>query len=305
MYWSVYKKTEASVEEICYDTAHVEKVLSTIKKFFQKYFGIFVKNKPSRNFVKNISIAIEQFEKDRETYKTFFATEAFEEYEDDPSRFKSEILKDKCPVIRKTLKSPEKELAKYKTSFKHADAKKLLEKFRNICAFGQKYYDHYNSATYESAKTYFDLEMEDLDEDACCLSGVIGIGIKSRLLYKLHPSIFPNASQDSIWALYFLSGREDFDCEYGSEFLMIDDDNTDDSVIRQNFSYLYQLFAYYAFEIYKLLESEANKINLPLNKSYRYVVVDAFLSSVKEYHKEDINLYKAQIPNGGFGYGWS
>lgn len=86
---------------------------------------------------------------------------------------------------------------------------------------------------------------------------------------------------------------------------MIDDDNTDDSVIRQNFSYLYQLFAYYAFEIYKLLESEANKINLPLNKSYRYVVVDAFLSSVKEYHKEDINLYKAQIPNGGFGYGWS
>lgn len=302
VYWSIYQKRRQSVEEICYDAAHIAEVLDAIKENFPSYFKTFVKNKPSRNFVKNIGVAIEEFEKDREKYKTIFAPEAFDEYEDDPNYFKSETLKNKCPVIRKTLKSPEDELKQYKISFKLADANELLKVIRNICAFGKEYYEQYDPATYEGAKTYIDLEMEYLDEDECCLSGVIGVGIKSRILYKLYPAIFPNASQDSVWSLYFLSGRESFGCEYDSEFLMIDDDNTDSSVIRQNFSYMYQLFAYYAFEIYKLLEREADKINLPLDKSYRYVVVDSFFKSVKETHNDDINLYKSQIPNGGLDY---
>ena len=178
----------------------------------------------------------------------------------------------------------------------------MLEKITSICTFGQEYFSCYDEATYESAKTYSDLGMEILDEDECSLSGVIGVGIKSRILYKLYPAVFPNESQNSIWSLYFLSGQEDFGCDYGSEFLMIDDE---DSVTRQNYSYPYQLFAYYALKLYKWLEREATKINLPLNKSYRYVVVDAFLSSVADMHEDDIKIFKRQIANEGYGYGWS
>ena len=299
MHWSIYQKTRQSVEEICYDAAHIAEVTDAIKENFPAYFKIFVKNKTPRNFAKNINAAIEDFEKDREKYKTIFAPEALDEYEDAPNYFKSEILRNKCPVIRKTLNSPESELKQYKISFKLADANELLGVIRNICAFGQEYYERYDSATYEDAKTHLDLKMEYLDEDECCLSGVIGISIKSRILYKLYPAIFPNASQDSVWSLYFLSGRESFGCEYDSEFLMIDDDNTDNSVIRQNFSYMYQLFDYYAFEIYKLLEHEATKVNLLLDNSYRYVAVDAFLSSVAAVHKSEIDFYKNQIRDGG------
>ena len=178
----------------------------------------------------------------------------------------------------------------------------MLEKVTNICTFGREYFNRYDAATYESAKTYYDLDMEYLDGDDCSLSGVIGVGIKSRILYKLYPAAFPNESQNSIWSLYFLSGQGEFGCEHGSEFLMIDDE---DSVTHQNYSYPCRLFAYYALELYKLLEREATKINLPLEKSYRYVVVDAFLSSVADKHEDDIKLFTRQIPNGGAGYGWS
>lgn len=46
-----------------------------------------------------------------------------------------------------------------------------------------RYFDNFvdfNAATYESAKIYFDLDMEYLDGDDCSLSKVIGVGIKSR-----------------------------------------------------------------------------------------------------------------------------
>jgi len=301
MLYSIYRSCGEPVEKICYDTSHVAEVLSVLKKNFGGYFDNFVKGKPKK-FVALVNEAVEDFEKDRDAYKKIFNAEVLEEYEDDPNAFKSTALKNKCPVIRKTLQSSRDELKQYKISFKLADANELLEKVTNICAFGREYFSRYNAATYENAETYSDLGMEILDGDDCSLSGVIGVGIKSRILYKLYPAVFPNENQNSIWSLYFLSGQEEFGCERGSEFLMINDE---DSVTRQNYSYPYRLFAYYALELYKLLEHEATKINLPLEKSYRYVVVNAFLSSVADKHEDDIKLFKQQIANGGAGYGWS
>ena len=302
MYWSMYQKTREPTEDICYDTAHVAEVLSALEKNFAGYFDNFVDSDAAKNFGRIISTAVEDFDRDRDAYRKIFDAKFLEEYEDDPNAFKSDVLKNKCPVIRKTLQSRMDELKQYKISFRLADANELFEKITNICAFGREYFSRYDAATYENAKTYSDLGMEILDEDDCSLSGVIGVGIKSRILYKLYPVVFPNENQNSIWSLYFLSGQEDFGCDCGSEFLMIDDE---DSVTRQNYSYPYQLFAYYALELYKWLEREATKINLPLEKSYRYVVVDAFLASVADKYEDDINLFKRQIANGGAGYGWS
>ena len=302
MYWSMYQKTREPVEEICYSTAHVTEVLSALEKNFAGYFENFVDFDAAKNFGQIINSAIKDFDNDRDAYKEIFDAEFLEEYEDDPNAFKSNVLKNKCPVIRKTLQSRMDELKQYKISFRRADANELFEKITSICTFGREYFNRYDATTYENVKTYYDLGMEILDEDECSLSGVVGVGIKSRILYKLYPAVFPNENQNSIWSLYFLSGQEDFGCDYGSEFLMIDDE---DSVTRQNYSYPYQLFAYYALELYKWLELEAAKINLPLNKNYRYVVVDAFLTSVADMHEADINFFKQQIANGGYGHDWS
>ena len=93
------------------------------------------------------------------------------------------------------------------------------------------------------------------------------------------------------------SDKDSFDCDYESEFLMIED--TKKFVTQQNYFYPCELFYRYACEIYKLLEREAAKINLPLDENYRYVAVDAFLLSVAELHRSEIDLYKSQIRDGG------
>ena len=284
---SIYKETEEPVESICFEEAHIAEVLSAIQKNFPKYFKSFVDDKPARNFGKIIGEAIEDFEKDRARYQEILELEALEEHEDDPNYFKSEILKNKCPVIRKTLRTNDKDFEKYKLKFHCADANELLEKVTTICRFG---YDCHQDPK-KLSKINF------LDTEDCSVYGVIGGGIKTLFLYKLYPALFPSRSQEALWALYFLSGQGSFDCDYESEFLMIDDAKK--FVTHQNYFYPCELFYRYACEIYKLLECEAAKINLSLNKNYRYVAVDAFLSSVAEVHKSEIDFYKNQILDGG------
>lgn len=292
MHLSIYKSEGAGVEDICYDEKHAAEVLSVIKKKFIPYFENFVDFNASKNFGQCIKTAIKDFDKDRESYEEIFAPAAFEEYEDDPNSFKTVILRDKCPIIRKTLYSGDEELKKYRKKFNDADPNELLEKIANICAFGRE--------CRKDASKISDIGC--LDEEDFSVYGVIGGGIKTTFLYKLYPDIFPGRSKDALWALYFLSGQGSFGCEYDSEFLMVDDEKI---VTQQNYFYPCELFYRYAVEIYKLLAHEAEKINLPLDENYRYVVVDAFLKSVAEKHDEDINIFKSQIPRGGLGYVWS
>ena len=284
---SIYKETEEPVENVCFEQAHIAKVLDVLTKNFPKYFESFVDNKPAQNFGRVIRKAIKDFDQDRNRYKEILKLEALEEYEDDPFLFKSEILKNKCPVIRKTLRTNDKEFEKYKLKFHCADANELLKKITTICQFGRDCYEDPKKLS----------EIDFLDTENCSVYGVIGGGIKTLFLYKLYPALFPSRSQDALWALYFLSDKDSFDCDYESEFLMIED--TKKFVTQQNYFYPCELFYRYACEIYKLLEREAAKINLPLDENYRYVAVDAFLLSVAELHRSEIDLYKSQIRDGG------
>ena len=109
MLYSIYRSSGEPVEEFCYDASHVAEVLRVLEKNFPGYFDNFVKGKPKK-FVGLVHEAIEDFESDRDVYKKIFSAEVLEEYEDDPNAFKSNILKNKCPVIRKTLQSRMDEL---------------------------------------------------------------------------------------------------------------------------------------------------------------------------------------------------
>ena len=119
------------------------------------------------------------------------------------------------------------------------------------------------------------------------------------MLYKVHPSLFPNRSRSAIWALWYLTDKESFGCKTDSEFLMID---LDKNIVQQNYFYPYQLFAFYAFEIYKLLRGKAKELNVDIDPDYRYVIVDAFLEYIAMEHDEEIAFLKSQIRDGGMGY---
>lgn len=320
---------ERSVEAVSYEHKHVEKVLETIKIKLSEYFNDFiileagygvseqdvqkiaeklgvqkVKSKKKADIAKkfdNIIVeASEDFEKDRDKYIVIFDQEALEEYEDDPQYFKSTVLKKECPIIHHTLFSRAKELEKYKRDFNISDSNKLLTVVSNLSNFAEEYYNNfYDEDAYDQINCYKDLQVNDLDTEDYVVYGVIGGGIKSHMLYKVYPALFPNRSRNAIWALWYLSDKKTFDCKQDSEFLMID---VDKSITQQNYFYPYELFTFYAHQIYQMLKQKADANNVYINPENRYVIVDAFLDFVAEQHEEEISFLKQQIRDGGLGY---
>lgn len=326
----MYRDSEGrDVEDICYELEHVEIVKKSIQENFDKYFDGFIEtcagealdNKSfhdlqkkfgilispnaatdlSQNYKMIIRDSIEEFEKDRQDYLEIFDEELLEEtLEDDALSFKSKTLRNECPIIRKTLNNRSaKELDKYRASFSRADAEELLTVVLNLCQFSNEYYSEYDPNTYEEISSYEDMELDILDTKDYTAFGVIGGGIKTHMLYKVHPSVFPNRSRSALWALWFLTDKQKFGCNTDSEFLMID---INKNITQQNYFYPYVLFAYYAFVIYELLRDKASDYSVYIDPDYRYVVVDSFFEYVTMRHDDEISFLKSQIRDGGMGF---
>lgn len=320
----MYTRTEyRGVEPKCYETTHIEKVTEKIRENFPAYFDKFIETEAgvgitagdfaklresfgvkavkdtgkkdlSAKYKRIIADSYDEFEKDRESYLNIFDMESLEEYEEDPYTFKSDVLKTKCPIIRKTLNSKNaKELDKYRYEFGIADADYLLSVVTKLCDTANDYVTNiYDSENYESIEEYKSLQMEEFDSDECTAYGVIGGGIKTLMLHKVNPEVFSSRSRSALWALWYLSGKETFGCTTDSEFLMID---VNKIITQQNYFYPYELFHFYAFEVYKLLRDEATELEAYIDPAYRYVIVDRFFEFVAGEHEEEIATLQAQI----------
>lgn len=325
----MYTGKGLSVEDICFEQRHIDEVLARIKVNFdsvfkeyiethagkdvsdidfsklQKKFGVKAEKKsPAKNLSANykeiIREAIDDFEHDRDAYKKIMNLEVLEDYDEDASTFKSKVLRNECPIIRKTIANTKaKELDKYRASFNHADPEWLLQIVTRLCEFGESYYEKYDQTKYENIAKYEELQLQLLDTEDYTAFGVIGGGIKTHILYKIYPGLFPNRSRNAIWAFWYLTDKKAFGCKTDSEFLMIDIKKT---ITQQNYFYPYELFAYYAFEIYKMLRDKAEDLSAYIDTDYRYVLVDSFLDFVAMKHDNEISFLKSQIKDGGMGY---
>lgn len=328
---TVYVQRDVWIEDICYEEAHIQQVLREIAGNFDGYFTEFLdstggagiscarlaelqksigldkritqnnrKGARTEKYRKIAADAIAGFERDRQSYLDLLKEENLEEYGDDVYAFKAKTLQNDCPIIRLTLHSQARELDKYKKAFKLSDPQRLYDVVCSLREFACKYArEAYDPGAYDRISSYEELGMAPMDTEACTVYGVIGGGIKSHLVYKLYPGLFPNRSRAALWALWYLSGKKSFGCEMDSEFLMIDVDKT---VTQQNYNYPYALFSYYAYELYKMLKARAAELETHPPDEYRYVMVDAFLSFVAGQHEEEIALFKAQLRDGGYDY---
>jgi hypothetical protein len=228
------RQEERNVEPICYEQEHIDKVLSVIKSTFSSYFVDFLsyegkagiteddvqkiagalgvesktrkKSKDKTQSYKNIVVqGLASFEKDRQKYLDILDEETLEEYQDDPQSFKSKTMRNECPIINSTLNTRAKALEKYKRDFNLSNANELLEVVTNLYNFAEDYVENtYDRNHYDGITEYTNLFFSELDTESCTLYGVIGGGIKSHLLYKLYPSVFPNRSRMAVWALWYL-----------------------------------------------------------------------------------------------------
>ena len=210
-------------------------------------------------------------------------------------------MKDECPIIKSTIYNKRaKVLDKYRRDYSISNANELLSIVANLYNFAVDHVDNvYDPDSYDEITQYSDLLFSELDTESCTVYGVIGGGIKSHMLYKYDPSIFPNRSRMAVWSLWYLTGKKVIDCKYDSEFLMID---THASITQQNYFYPYELFAFYAHQIFQLLRVEAEKLGVYLNPEYRYVIVDSFLSFIADSHASEIDLFASQIRESDNGY---
>lgn len=318
------------IEDLCYTEDHIEKVMTEIRTQFPFYFEKFIQtengneldvdtiqklankfgnpHKPKKkkdNIRERYSRIIDEanlsFEQDRKKYLDILDLDAISEFEDDPAYFKNTILRNQCPIIHHTLQNTlAKELDKYRAEFKHAQPGDLLKVVKNLTVFAINYKTNvYNTESFENINKYSDLNFSDLQGEEYTAFGVIGGGIKSHLLYKLFPFIFPNRSRESVWALWYLTSKKAFGCVEDSEFLMIDLKNNS---IQQNYFYPYDLFSFYALNIYRMLNEEALKESLFMDSQHRFIIVDAFLSYIFKIHEEEINFLRSKLPEDSYEY---
>lgn len=324
------KEQDSSIEEICYEQEHIDKVWDEIKQviptYFQQYidteggnaiqdseaeklaekFGSTSKPKGKPKDTKKIldrllKEAIDDFEKERKVYQDILNLDALDEYRYDVNSFKNTVLKNQIPIIRKTLQNKQaKELDKFRANFNKAQPGHLFEVTSNIIKLANEWYkEWYDAKEFEQINFCDDLGYYDLDEPNYTAFGVIGGGIKSHFVFKLFPEMYPYRSREGVWALYYLSNKKNFGCTQDSQFLMI---NIEEGTTQQNYFYPYGLFAFYALRIFNKLKELYAKHGISLPIEYRFVAVDCFLSFVSRSHQDEINVLKQNSQNYHYDY---
>ena len=323
----MYKKEavgKQDLEDVCYEYDHIDTVWSKMETVLPKYFSGYLetekgsvieedkfeelKNKfngnssfPTSKKSKNNGAALQRLSEgaidvflndkndDRQVYIKILDPDYLEECRTDYNDFKKSDLRNKIPIIRKTLSSKKKELDKYKMDFNNSDPKLLLEIIFNIIK-RSKEFDNYDEIDYLEDEKFYDY---DYDDDYTYFK-VIGNGIKSHFLYELNPKLFPNRSRNAIFSLWYLVDKEDIDCKEGSEFLMIDSKK---NTTQENYYYPYCMFAHYASLIADYLRKQFAKYNVKFDETYRFVYVNDFLEYISNKHSDEIEYLK------GFDYG--
>lgn len=269
-----------------YEPEHIAAVLEDMKIYFPTFFDKFAPDKI--HLAHHMKEGIERFENDRTHYLQLLDRTYLEECEYDPGSFRN-ILKTDCPIIRHCLNAPAKVMDAYRRSFRQAKGDSMLKVIINLSEYVTQFMKGFDANKQLNVKLPSELELSILDTDSYTTTGVIGGGIRSLFLYNAQPIAFPNRSQFSIWAYYFLTHQEDYGYEDGSEFLMI---NPDGSGTQQNYYYQYDLFTFYGIKLFLMVEAHCKRFDYPLHDQYRYVYLNTFLDFISVSHIEDINALK-------------
>lgn len=241
--------------------------------------------------------AVASYENEAPKYRRFFEPEALEEFQDDPNAFKQALSRD-VPVIANTLRQRRPELRQWQYDFRTARAKDLLEVFSNVLDFVAEWSGAHPINGYGELNEVDAFHLDPLDEDETMrIAKVIGMGIKSIVLYHLDPERLPPRGRYALYGLYFLSGRDHFGLpSKTSEFLMVNDINPASNgsiIMNQNYWYPYGLFSLYALRVFRWIAERASNAGFGLDRTVRYVHVERFFQAVCDQHKDDLKTMRA------------
>ncbi len=308
---------ELNEYDLVREPEHVAKVWEIVEPAIPKYWEQFVKNEQEKTpaaklaakfggdvsegegavMAKVFEKAIESYEKEAEKYRGFFDPEAMEEFYDDPNAFKQGLSRD-VPVIANTLRQRHAELKEWQMHFRGARPNDLLEVFANVLDFRSEWSDSHSVSDYPEYDEPDDFELEPLDVDeTMSMINVVGMGIKSILLFHLDPERLPPRGRNGLYGLYFLSGRDHFGLpSESSEFLMVNDVHpaSDGSLIMdQNYWYPYGVFSLYALRVFHWIEERSKSAGFTVDPRMRFVYAERFFNAVCDQHASDLKTMRA------------
>lgn len=231
------------------------------------------------------------YQKDENKYKKFFSEESMHEFEDedDPKGFKSALCT-KVPVILKARNSKREMMRDWQEKFAVSKAADVYAIFFNLIDFMNDYVAVTDAKVMGEFNNVKDLEnLFTLNEDDDYnVPGVIGMGIKSSVLYYLNAKYFLGANKNTLYGYYFLSECEHFRLpSQTNEFIMINDMKNERNkrhntniLIDQNYWYPYDLLMLYSLRTYRILKELCAKHKYNLDDTHRFVHVNTFMSSI-------------------------
>ncbi len=298
---------------------HVEQVWAAIESALPKYWQAFIDREAAKHpatklanhfggrqgktsstgllVTQAFATAVQQYEKAAEKYRTFFDPEAMEEFANDPNTFKNHLARE-VPVIAGTLNQRRSELQKWQRDFRMARGKDLLGVFSNVLDFRADWAKAQPEATYAAHDDPVSFGLDPLDDDeTMALTSVIGMGIKSIVLYHLDARVFPQRGRMDLYGLYFLSDMNDFGLpSHSSEFIMINDREPASNgsfIMEHNFWYPYGLFSLYVSRIFRWMDKKVRAEGGALDTHVRHVFVTHFLAGVCSEHIEHMKTMRA------------
>ena len=303
--------------ELIKDPDHIELVWGEIQGRIEEYLSqyhtdIILKSMlfADGSVQHHIASIISAYEKESEKYQLFFDTESMEEHVDDKENFKRELRK-KCPIFRNCWESKSSVMVEWHAKFKICGAKEMYDVLCNLLNFIEDYKNSTKDGDYAKIDDPEDFAFAELNDEYYKILGVIGTGIQSNILYQFAPNFFPGGFRTSIWALYFLSGKQsakdilNWKSET-SEFLMVRDtvfDPKKPMTADHNFDYPYEVYTLYCLRIFREMVDYFSDVFL--DPDYRYVFVEDFLKFIyEEVHAEDVENLRASDDKMKTGRMW-
>jgi hypothetical protein len=311
--------------ELVLQGKHVEEVWAAIANSFKRYFDRFVEHElltkssaaaaiatlGSKYKVKDSKMdqgpivraafqeAIDEYQRDADIYRGFFNEDSLQEYAElDAKEFKRALReKRNCPIINNCVNSKREQMHDWQRKFKARDSRILRTVFRELYLAAEEYAHEHKS--YEAINDRSELGLERFDDDETLRAeGIVGTGIKSTVLYHLHPDIFPSGWRIGLYALYFMSGSDKNFGLSSNEFIMVNDLKAEERItdIEHNYWYPYSLYTLYQLRLHRLLLDACSKLKVSFDSKYRFVYNHRFLKHVTEVPPESELLDAMHAP---------
>lgn len=251
--------------------------------------GIRVK-KDNKKEIESLKEKIKKMETEVQVYKSecfqYFNAGMIETMDADKGAFKNNIFGEKLWTVSSSLHDMSNpELDRYRESFDNATPTEIYLCVKHILEETKNYIENvFPRINLRSIQNIEDLKLDYLNEEDMLLTGVIGLGIRSELLHRMYPSVFPIMTRRSLWGMYFLTSENEF---------IVDENYQGKSRTSHEWNYDYARFCFYTNFLTNIMESYLNKYKINMNMEIRFGYLNLMLVEYSAKHKTEIaELYK-------------